>query len=720
MKDKEWVIKNYDDKTVSELSKKINVSAVLAKLLINRNYTTPREATLFLKKDLGDFHSPFLMKDMEKGATVLFDAVKANKRILVWGDYDVDGVTSVTILIKYIHSIGGQCEYYIPKRDDDGYGLNDRVINEYIKSGINLLITVDSGITAIEEIKKAKTAGLDVIVTDHHECRDVLPDANAVINPKRADCSYPFKELAGVGVVFKFICAVEMLRTKCSHIEAASRLIKLYSEFIAIGTIADVMPLVDENRLIVSRGLTAIEKTENIGLAALAEESGITPSNSKKKKISSATIGFILAPRINAAGRMETSSIAVELFMTESREEAANLAVKLSEINKERQHLENASLNSALEKIHNQCDVENDKILVLEDDNWHHGIIGIVSSRITERYNLPSILISFKNEIVGSSPDVGKGSARSIKGMNLVQALSSCSDLLQKFGGHELAAGLSIMREDLPDFRKRINDFAKKAFENVSLTKTLDIDCEILPEEISLKLANDLNKLEPFGLSNPVPVFSAQDMKILSIVSIGDGKHTKLLLEKHGYTHTALMFGTPVTSLGFVEGDLIDVAFNIDVNNFKNQQSVQMIVRDVRPSKIERDIISQHIYTYKNMLSDSEASVRAQDIPTRTDFAHVYTVLRELISNADEESEHFDLYVPYLVKLISKKYSVSIPLFKALIVLDVLSETHLIKTIDSSDSVSRTLNCKQITQPQGKVILENAPTIKKLFSKIKT
>lgn len=716
---KEWIINSSDSAKTVELSKKLNISYILSELLLRRGIDSVDKAELFLKKDLSNFHSPFLMNDVEKGALLLIDAVQKNKEILIWGDYDVDGVTSVTVLLKYIISIGGKCRYYIPKRDDDGYGLNDRVITEYIRRGTGLLITVDSGITAINEIKHAKEQGINVIVTDHHECRDELPCADAVINPKRHDCNYPFKELAGVGVVFKFICAVEMLFNKCSHLQASTKLIKSYSEFIAIGTIADVMPITDENRLIVSRGLAAIESTENKGLAALAEESGIETSSSKRKKVSSSTVGFVLAPRINAAGRMYTSSIAVELFLTDSCEEAAKLASKLSEINRERQVLENESVISAMEKLKTQCDLDNDKILVLEDDNWHHGIIGIVSSRITEKFNLPSVLISFKNEISGSDPDVGKGSARSIKGMNLVSALSSCADLLQKFGGHELAAGLSVRRSNLPEFRRRINDYARKAFENVDLSKTLEIDCNIPPEEITVKLANELSYLEPFGLANPVPIFSSMDMKINSVISIGDGKHTKLLLERDGKNYVALMFGTPTSTFSYIEGDLVDVAFNVDVNTFRNQQNVQMIIRDIRPAKIEREMIDYQYKKYTNLISDGNHDVSRQDIPTRTDFAQVYTTLKDIVKKASTFTDNLELYIPLLVKLTNARYTNSIPLYKVLIILDVLKETDLISVWEINKKVYRKIDCRPRELPPGKVILENAPTIKKLFSKIK-
>ncbi|MBE6700821.1 MAG: single-stranded-DNA-specific exonuclease RecJ [Ruminococcaceae bacterium] len=715
---KEWIVKEHPKEKVLEISRKLNISSTLAKLLISRNYTTPDDADVFLNKGIESFHSPFLMKDMEKGAKILIDAVSRNEKILIWGDYDVDGVTSVTVLLKYIQSIGGNCEYYIPKRSDDGYGLNDRVIKEYADKGVKLLITVDSGITACNEIDHAKALGMRVVVTDHHECRSQLPLANAVINPERPDCEYPFKELAGVGVVFKFICATEMIFNNVTHFDALKKLIDLYAEFVAIGTIADVMPIIDENRLIVSKGLNSIEHTKNLGLMALVEESGIEYSG-KNKKISSTTIGFVLAPRINAAGRMETSDIAVELFLTESREEAARLATRLGEINKERQSLENESLLSALSKLPEQCDIGKDKVIILEDDNWHHGIIGIVASRITEKYNLPSVLISFKNEIVGSDPEVGKGSARSIKGMNLVKALASCGDLLEKFGGHELAAGLSVRRSNLPELRRRINEYAENSFSESDLVKTLDVDCELSPKELNLKLANDISRLEPFGLSNPVPMFCTNDMKIVSIVSIGDGKHTKLFLEKHNTVHVALMFGTPVATFPFVEGDYIDVAFNVDVNNFKNQITTQMIVRDIRPSKITRNVLEQHLIKYKNMMNDANYLVNVQDIPNRNDFAQIYTCLKGYLDSVKSNFDTVDLYIPYLLKMVNKKYASTLPLYKALIVMEVLSESGLINASVSGSPEYRMIHTTLCKNSEGKIILENTPTIRKLFEKVK-
>ncbi len=716
MIDKIWLTTEYDHSLVAQLSKELGVSEILAKLLIKRGYKSIDASTSFLNKDFSLFHSPFLLNDVEKGANVVIDAINKKEKILIWGDYDVDGVTSVVVLMKYLTSIGGVCEYYIPKRDDDGYGLNSTVLDNYVKSGTRLVITVDSGITAVDEIKRLTDSGVRVIVTDHHECQETLPCADAIINPKRHDCNYPFTDLAGVGVVFKFICGIEMILKKFAKSQALSNILPLYSEFVAIGTIADVMPITDENRLIVASGLNNIKTTCNKGLCALIEEACQDSTISKKRKITSTTVGFVLAPRINACGRMESSQIAVELFMTDSYERATHLAQKLGETNKKRQIIEGEILDKAILKINSQCDPEKDKVLILDDDEWHHGVIGIVSSRITEKYNLPSVLISFKEDGRNKNSDLGKGSARSVKGMNLVSALESCSDLLEKFGGHELAAGLSIKREKLPEFRERMNAYATRSLSLVSQQKSIEIDCEIDACDVSIPLATELSRLEPFGLGNSVPLFSVSDMQITSIIPISDGKHTKIFLKKNNVTHTGLLFGVATKSLRYLVGDNVDVAFNVDVNDFKNQQNVQMIVRDLRPAKCEKDVITQHLYKYSEIVSDN-GKVRANDIPARSEFAQIFTTLRGIIESANNDEDRLEIHIPNLVKKSAKLHSAVLPIYKVMIIMDVFSETGIIDVISTHSPLTRIINTKHIP-PQKKVNLDDSPTIKRLLSKI--
>lgn len=676
MKNKKWIIGEYDTNVINSLSSSLSVSPLCAKLLCRRGYSTEDDAKDFLKKDISGFHSPFLMKDMEKSTTIIKKAHSQGLKTLIWGDYDVDGVTASTIMLKYFKSLGFNVDYYIPRRLDEGYGLNKDAIDCFAKSGGRFLITVDCGITADEEIAYAKSLGIIVIVTDHHECRSTLPPADAVINPKRHDCAYPFKELAGVGVAFKLICACEIVFKNISHVEALKNVLSLCADLTAIGTIADVMPIIDENRLIVNRGLLEISHTENLGLDALIDEAGINSKSYKKRKISSTTIGFVLAPKINAAGRMGTSRSAVDLFLTDSREKAAELANELTSINKTRQILENDILNEAVKKIERDFDFENEKIIILADDDWHHGVIGIVASRITEKYNLPAILISFKNEGHEMLENLGKGSGRSIRGFNLVEALGKCSDILLKYGGHELAAGLSVDRCNFNEFKHRMNEYATEAFSSISPERLLEVDCEVSSTEINVDTVNEISMLEPFGLSNPVPMFYTSGMTVVSIIPIGENKHTKLILKKDSKTFVALFFGRPQNTLSLLEGDVIDVVYNLDINNFKNQQTVQLILRDIRYSNDVSKKIDAAYSRYIQIKSNNSVSVRAVEIPTRDDFRAIYTLLKTDASSISDDE--FEVDIPLYARLAQKRFGVDVSVCKAFLIFDVLAEAGIL------------------------------------------
>ena len=718
MNDKKWIVTNYDTEQVARLSKELALSPLCAKLLIRRGYTDTNTAKRFLSKDIAGFHSPFLMKDMEKSTEIVKNSMNSGDKTLIWGDYDVDGVTASTILYKYFKSLGFDVDYYIPRRLDEGYGLNSDAIQEFAKNGGKLLITVDCGITADEEILFAKKSGIKVIVTDHHECRETLPQADAIINPKRHDCNYPFKELAGVGVAFKFICACEMAIKRLSHREALELALENYADFTSIGTIADVMPISDENRLIVNRGLIDISNTTNIGLSALIDDAGVYSKSYKKKKISSTTIGFVLAPKINAAGRMGTSRSAVDLFLTNSREKAIELAEQLTQINKERQTLENIILTQAIEKIEKEFDFDNDKVIILSDNDWHHGVIGIVASRVTEKYNLPTILISFKNEGHEITENLGKGSGRSIRGFNIVDALNKCSDILLKFGGHELAAGLSIDRKHFDEFKKRMNLYAEEAFRHIDSSKSIDVDCKVTSEEITVETATEISKLEPFGLSNPVPIFCSDNMFISSIVSIGENKHTKITLKKDGKYFVALFFGRPAETLQYMEGDLVDVVFNIDVNNFKNQQTVQMIIRDIRLSFDQLRRIDAGYTRYNQISINTSLPVKSYEIPTREDFKAIYTLLRNICS--ESSGYEFDANISYLIRLAKKRFGIDISFFKALVIFDVFSEVGIFTSRQShTDEYTRVINKDSfIDGASRKTDLSSTRIMQQLISRI--
>ncbi len=592
-KERSWRVSPEPDIAVcNAVANSLKLSPAAAKLLCARGFDTARAAKAFIGSETEQLHDPFLLADMDKAVARIRKALVNREKIVVYGDYDVDGVTSVSILYSYLQIHSADVTYYIPNRIGEGYGINADALKTFAEEGYKLMITVDTGITAIDEIANAKKLGLDTVVTDHHECRELLPDC-PVVNPRRPDCPYPFKELAGVGVAFKLICALEKDLRSTTLYNAVKLAVNRCGELVAIGTIADVMPLVDENRVIVKYGLSLLEKTSNAGIKALMLASGVTETAPDgevvfKKKVSSSLVGYTLAPRINAAGRISNATLAVELFLTEYKDRATEIATELCEINRERQAQENQITSEADRSIAEQCSPE-DYVIVLAGDHWHHGVIGIVCSRLTERYNLPSILVSFEGQSSEppASEDIGKGSGRSIKGFNLVEALGKCSDKLVKYGGHELAAGLSIERGKLTEFRRAINKLAAKTFEGKEPERIVDIDIILEPTEISMKLCEELWLLEPFGVANAQPVFETDRFIITDITPLAGRRHTKLTVKSRSHSFTALCFGMPTdeVELGFAVGDLVDLVYNLDINEYRGHSSVQLLVRDIRRSK---------------------------------------------------------------------------------------------------------------------------------------
>ncbi len=570
---------------VSEIADALMVTYPTAQLLVNRGCRTPEEARMFLAKAEEMFHDPFAMKDMRAAAETILKAVGEKTKIAIFGDYDVDGVTSVCCLHMYLRALGAEVMYYIPSRTGEGYGMSESAVRKLHADGVGLIITVDTGITAQAEAVVAENLGLSLVITDHHECHGELPRAAAVVNPHRPDDAYPFKELAGVGVVFKLLCALEA----CGHPEmsmaACVRSIGLqYADLVAIGTVADVMPICDENRLIVALGIKQIERSPREGVRALLDAATNEGKSKQPKRISSSLIGFTIAPRINAAGRIRDASIAVSLFLETDPEKADFLAHQLCDINRERQNEENKIVDVAYARIDAEHDFENDPVIVVEDEHWHHGIIGIVASRITDKYGCPSIMISF-DKAVGGEPhpdDAGKGSGRSVKGMNLVDALAACSDLLVKFGGHELAAGLTVRREDLPLFKARLNEYARAHFTDGVPVPVVEAECELTPEDLTMRQAEELYALEPYGVSNPVPLFATFGMRVVDIDTVGAGKHIRFKLQAGDQEITAMYFRHGLSDIDVYPGEHVDVLYNLDVNEFLGRKSVQMVVKDLR------------------------------------------------------------------------------------------------------------------------------------------
>lgn len=619
------------DRQTAELAAELGCSATAAKLLWNRDLKTAEAANRFLRLEETRFHDAFLMRDMDKAVARIEKALAAGEKIAIYGDYDVDGVTSTSLLYLYLRERGADVIYYIPSRLHEGYGLSRGAMDRLAEAGVRLMITVDTGITAVDETAYAKTLGIETVVTDHHACRETLPDVCAAVNPHRPDDEYPFDELAGVGVVFKLVSAMEITRARRegeSDAAAVRRICHDYADLVAIGTVADVMPLVDENRLIVSYGLSRINREPRAGIAALIEAAN--GKGRAPRRVNSTFIGFGIAPRMNAAGRMGDATVAAELLLSEGGEKSERLAGELCELNAERQTEENRIAEAAYRKIEEQAAKEKTRVLVLDDDDWHQGIIGIVASRITERYGLPSILVTYDGspDRDGSAADLGKGSGRSVKGLNLVEALTACADLLERFGGHELAAGLSVRRGNIPLLRERLNAYAAERLTDEMLCVCLDADCEVGMTELTEKLVEETEKLEPFGTANPAPVFVMRNANLRRVSPIGGGKHLRMTVEKDGVSMGAVWFGMTLAALDFDTAEPVDLMFRLGINEFRGETSLQMTLIDARPTvdgeaELERE---------KRRYAEIEAGghfARTEDLlPSRDECGAVWRFLR--------------------------------------------------------------------------------------------
>ncbi len=645
---KTWKLQTQDERAIAALCAALDILPITARLLYNRGYCDPDSAGAFLRKESGVFHDPFLLTDMERAAVRIRNAIEHGERITVYGDYDADGVTATTILYLYLSSQGADVRYYIPGRFDEGYGLNSDAVERLAADGTTLIVTVDTGVTAIAEVALARLRGMDVIVTDHHACRPELPDCTAVINPHREGDRYPFKELAGVGVAFKLICALECfgITDLVAKREAMRRLCAEYAEFAAIGTIADVMPLRDENRLLVNVGLALLKRTDKPGILALMDaaqqNSGAgaqEPSRyPKKRKITASYISFTIAPRINAIGRIYTAARAVELFLTDSPEYAARLANELCDANRERQETENRIAAEAYAQVENEHDLSREHILVLAGEGWHHGVIGIVASRVTEKYHLPCILFSYETEDGVPRPtDEGKGSGRSIDGFCMIEALCECEELLVRFGGHAMAAGLTVTREKLPAFRARIEACAARAFSEGVPDPILPIDCDTAFSDVCLRTVEEIYLLEPFGCANPQPQLCLRGARIEDVSALSQGKHTRILLanpEDDAQTRTAMAFGVRTELFPFAKGDVVDVVYSMDVNEFRGERTVQMLLSDIVPHTPGETAEARQQRTYARLLAGiaaipEECGSADTVLPTREDCRAVWLLLRE-------------------------------------------------------------------------------------------
>ncbi|SFJ60728.1 single-stranded-DNA-specific exonuclease [Terrisporobacter glycolicus] len=562
---KKWTLKHKGKVKETELSKKINISPEIGQILNNRGINDEKDAEIFMNPSLEYLRNPFLMKDMKKATERIKKAIENKERIYIYGDYDVDGVSSTSILYIYFKSIDYPVKYYIPNRLEEGYGINEDAIRKISNDGCDLIITVDCGITSVNEVGLANELGIDVIITDHHECQSDVPNAYAIVNPKQDDCNYPFDMLCGCGVAFKMIQALtDEEEFKTSMFD--------YLEVVTLATICDIVPLIDENRIIVKNGLKLMKEGKNLGLRELIKVCGIETS-----KIGSSHIGYSVGPRINASGRLGHSYLGVQLFTTDLEDEAKEIANILEAKNIERQMIESKMYKEAEDVISSSESYKDDKVLVVAKEGWQHGIIGIVASKLTEKYYKPTILLTIED-------GEATGSARSIKGFSIFDALVSCKDLMNKFGGHEQAAGLALNAENIEELRKRVNKIADYNLNKDDLIENIKVEYELEEESATLDLIDNLHKLEPFGLSNPSPRFIMRDLLLTNIYKMGKNKqHLKLICENEK-SYECVGFNMAYLAENFQEGDKIDVLFQVDENNFNNDRKVQFLLKDIRLS----------------------------------------------------------------------------------------------------------------------------------------
>ena len=559
---KKWEFYNSDEKLVDEICERYNLNKVIGKIIVNRHVVKDEDVRIFITPTRDDFHNPFLFKGMDIAVDRIIKAINNKEKILIYGDYDVDGITSTTVLKKYLMDRGISVDTYIPNRLHEGYGLNKKAIDTIKERNIDLIITVDCGISAIEEVDYAVRLGMDIIVTDHHEVGEKLPNALAVIDAKRKDNTYPFRALAGVGVVFKLIQALSI------KLEIKPEEYLKYLDLVCVGTISDIVPLEGENRTIAKLGLMLIKVTRNLGLRELIKSSGY-------KEIDSNTISFGVAPRINACGRMGHEEEALKLFLAEDLESATKITKELNEYNTLRQSTEKAIYEEAVQQIEkNHLDANNS--IVLGGKGWHHGVIGIVSSKVTDKYYKPSILLSFEDNIA-------KGSGRSVPGFDLYEGLAKCEDLLEKYGGHSMAVGLTLKKENLENFKERFEQIAKE--KNIKeLVPIIYIDDELKLKDINMDLVKSISILEPFGEANKVPLFLIRNLKIDSIRALSEGRHLKLTLRDENFVINAIGFELGYLAEEYRIGDRIDVVGTLEINSFNGFSSIQINMKDIRKS----------------------------------------------------------------------------------------------------------------------------------------
>lgn len=660
------------------------IPALAALTLSARGVTTPEEARSFLADGPELFCEPMAMADMDQAVRRIHQALAAGETIAVYGDYDVDGITATCLLTHYLMDAGGRIIPYIPDRLEEGYGLNREAVETLHAQGVGLIVTVDCGITAVAEADLAASLGIDVVITDHHECKEVLPKALAVVDPRRSDCPYPFKHLAGVGVALKLVLAL-------GGKERRKELLERYCDLAAIGTVADVMRLTGENRAIVKLGLRALRHTKRPGLAALLREAGLG-----ERPLTSTSIGYTLAPRINAAGRMGCAPVAAELLLTGDSARGEELAKLLCERNRERQAIE-ADIFAQSVAMAEATPPEERRALVLAGPGWHQGVVGIVASRMAEKYACPTFMICLQD-------GHGKGSCRSFGGFNLFTALEACQDLLEGFGGHALAAGFTIAEENIPAFRARLNALVTAETGGADMVATLEVDAEITDTALlTLEQVESLDLLEPYGAGNPRPVFALLGCTVVTVAEVGGGRHLKLRLGCGGRNFDAIFFGVTAADAGLSTGDRVEVAFSPQINEYRGWRSVQLQICDLRPAltRGQRERAIYQKFQRGEALTPREAALL---LPSREEFVLLWRYLKGKAGpGLVEESPR------RLTRNLSRDCGHHAPFSRTLICLKVFDERGLIRLECRPDALRISLN-----QVQGKVDLNESYILRRL------
>lgn len=606
---RKWEVRPLDKERAAAFAQTYGVPFFLAMLMNIRGL----DDAVHLREFLGEgepLSDPFLLKDMDKAAARITRAVDNMEKIAVYGDYDADGVTSTAMLYSYLETRGADVIFYIPQREGEGYGMNIGAV-EYLKEqGVSLIVTVDNGISSVQEVARANELGIDVVVTDHHRPQEILPDAVAVVDAYRPDDTSPYKHFSGVGIAFKLLMALE---DGAGDVED---LLEAYSDLAAIGTIGDIVPLTGENRTLIRAGLERLSQSDRPGVQALLENAGIAG-----KALTSTNVAFTLVPRINATGRMGAPERAVRLLISGYEEEAEVLSEEICADNEERRRVEAEIAEAAFADIEAKGYMK-DRVVVVDGENWHHGVIGIVASRVTERCGKPCMIIS-------RGETEAKGSGRSIEGFSLFEAICACGDLLIKFGGHPMAAGITLKPENIEAFRKRINQYAAEHFPQMP-TQTVTLDCKLNPAALSVSMAQSLTQLEPFGNGNPQPVFGLFNMELSNVTPVGGGGHLRLTLEKNGAVITAMRFNTKPEELAYHIGDKIDLAVQLEAREFRGQPSLTVIVRDMKFAAFntEKNIASLASFEKWQRGEVLSAEDKNRLYPDRACLAAIYRALR--------------------------------------------------------------------------------------------